>query len=80
MSESINRSFKRPLLFQSKADIHHFVHGNAIQADSLSIPVAATPSFYPNTSLFDRYNKINLWLSDCDPRDVQMLTKNIIIH
>jgi len=82
MTQANNKS-QRPLLFNSKADLHHFVYGNASQADSLNIPITAArtvPSFYPNTSLFDRYNKLNLLLSDCDPRDIQLLTKNIIVH
>ncbi len=76
----------RPLLFTtnpSKADMHFFVHGNTSQAYSVNIPTIAprtAPSFLPNTSLFDRYHKTNLFLRDCDPRDITVLSKNIVAH
>lgn len=72
----------RPLLYSnkpSKADIHSFVHGNPSQAISINI----TPSYpapHYGTSLFDRYNRSNLYLRDCDERDLLPLSKNLVIH
>ena len=67
----------KPLNF-SKADIHSFVHGNPSQAISVRVP---TNYEKPNiSSLFDRYNRCNLCLRDCDQQDLNLVSKNIVIH
>lgn len=77
------RSAARPLLFTNKQDIHQFVHTNKSQAFSVALP-SNPPRLaqnYPScTSLFDRYNKSNLLLRDCDSKDITILNKNIIMH
>lgn len=60
-----------------------FVHGNNSQTSSMNIPTypqKPSPSFYPNSSLFDRYNKPGLLLRDCDAKDVIQLNKNLIMY
>jgi hypothetical protein len=85
MQNSSQRSNARPLIFnntRTKADIHQFVMGNASQAYSLNLPfepAKTAPNFHPSSSLFDRYNRSNLQLRDCDPKDVIFLHKNIVI-
>lgn len=82
MTQTNNRS-QRPLRFTSSASIHSFVHGNLPQVDSLVIPMAnamPSPSSYGTFSLFDRYNKTNLLLRDCESRDLNLVSKNIIVH
>ena len=74
----------RPLHFNNKTDMHSFVYGNQSQAVSMSVPFAPPPPktyhSLPQTSLFDRYNRCNLYLRDCDERDLTTLTKNIVMH
>ena len=76
----------RPLHYNNKTDMHSFVYGNPSQAVSVSIPFAPQPvarTAMPqqqHTSLFDRYNRSNLYLRDCDERDLTCLTKNIVMH
>lgn len=56
--------------------------GNASQAYPVNIPHIpnkTAPSFFPSSSLFDRYNKPNLLLRDCDPKDIITLHKNIVM-
>ena len=63
--------------------MHSFVYGNQSQAVSMSVPFAPIPKTYHShsqTSLFDRYNRCNLYLRDCDERDLTTLTKNIVMH
>jgi len=77
------KSGPRPLIFNNKQDLHNFVHANNSQAVSVSIPhnYAKMPHNYmAQTSLFDRYNKSNLLLRDCDQKDITVLNKNIIMH
>ncbi len=81
-----NNSHKssRPLIFSSKADVHQFVMGNASQAYSVNapfIPQKSGPSFYPPppSSLFDRYNRPNLMLRECDSKDICVLHKNLVM-
>ena len=81
MQHSSQKSSFRPLVFNTKADVHHFVMGNASQAYSLNLPQAArtAPVFHSNSSLFDRYNRPNLRLRDCDPKDIVTLHKNLVM-
>lgn len=61
---------------------------NPSQAVSMSIPQAMVVPPKPHfnvrsdtqTSLFDRYNKGNLYLRDCDERDLIQLNKNVVLH
>lgn len=56
--------------------------GNTSQAYSVSIPHMpnkTAPAFYPSSSLFDRYNRPNLLLRDCDPKDIITLHKNLVM-
>lgn len=76
----------RPINFQhntTNAQIYEFVNNNRSQALSVNaptMPFKTAPSFYPQTSLFDRYNRLNVYLRDCDRRDLILLTKNVVIH
>jgi hypothetical protein len=81
MQNSSQRSSSRPLVFNTKADVHHFVMGNASQAYSLNLPEAArtAPALHAHSSLFDRYNRPNLLLRDCDPKDIIALHKNLVM-
>lgn len=72
----------RPLVFNTKRDIYYNVMGNTSQAYSVSIPQMpnkTAPAFYPSSSLFDRYNRPNLLLRDCDPKDIITLHKNLVM-
>lgn len=72
----------RPLVFTTKRDIYYNVMGNTSQAYSVSIPHMpnkTAPAFYPSSSLFDRYNRPNLLLRDCDPKDIITLHKNLVM-
>lgn len=62
--------------------MHSFVYGNPSQAYSVNIPQAPHRSHQnvQQTSLFDRYNRQNLYLRDCDERDIIHLSKNIVVH
>lgn len=82
MMQNSSRSSSRPLVFNTKADVHHFVMGNASQAYSVNLPVDAVrtaPAFHPASSLFDRYNRPSLLLRDCDQRDVITLHRNLVM-
>ena len=83
MENTSQRSNGKPLIFNNKKEIHSFVHANHSQAISASMPInheRLAPNYTPCTSLFDRYNKSNLLLRDCDPKDITVLNKNIIMH
>ena len=64
--------------------MHSFVYGNQSQAVSISVPFAPQPKNYSfqqsHTSLFDRYNRGNLYLRDCQERDLNVLGRNIVVH
>jgi hypothetical protein len=83
MGNNNHRSINRPLLFNTKADLHQWVYPNNSQAISASIPINI-PNNNSNqlrfTSLFDRYNKPNLLLKECDVKDIRRVNKNIIMH
>ena len=82
-----NSSHKdRPLVFNNKptkADLHSMVYGNPSQAVSISVPALPprhTAAEHPQTSLFDRYNRCNLSLRECDPQDLIVVNKNLVLH
>lgn len=75
----------RPMVYNykpNKAELYSLVHGNPSQALSVNVPSMAFPIPPPqqNTSLFDRYNRLNLYLRDCDEKDLIPLTKNIVMY
>ena len=83
-----NSSLKsaRPLNFKynhTNTQLLNFVNTNYSQALSVNIPTIqqkTAPAFYLQTSLYDRYNRNNLYLRDCERRDIIPLMKNIVIH
>lgn len=83
-----NSSLKsaRPLNFKcnpTNTQLLNFVNTNYSQAVSVNVPTIqqkTAPAFYPQTSLYDRYNRNNLYLRDCERRDIISLMKNIVIH
>lgn len=75
----------RPMVYNHKpnrAELYSLVHGNPSQAYSVNAPSIAFPAPAPQqqTSLFDRYNRMNLYLRDCDERDLIPVTKNIVMY
>ena len=83
MENTSNKSNTRPLLFNNEQDIHNFVHSSHSQQLSVILPVnpqRLIPNYAACTSLFDRYNKSNLLLRDCDPKDIRVVNKNIVMH
>lgn len=82
MQNSSHKSSPRPFVYRTKADIQQFVMGNASQAYSVNLPFEpprTAPNFHPASSLFDRYNRNNLLLRECDAKDVTTLHKNLIM-
>ena len=83
-----NSSLKsaRPLNFKcnpTNTQLVNFVNPSYSQAVSVNMPTLqakTVPNFYPQTSLYDRYNRNNLYFRDCERRDIIPLTKNIVIH
>ena len=83
MENNSQRSVGRPLLFNNKTDLHNFVHNNNSQAVSISMPnnpPRIVSQQMPFNSLFDRDNRPNLLLRDCDSKDIRELNKNIVMH
>lgn len=77
---STDKRQNRPLFFK-KEYIQEFVYGNSMQANQC-YPLAPHHFKQPpvsGSSLFDRYNRSNLLLRECDPSDVQKLSKNVVL-